>query len=250
MTTAWLLSKLESATSAPDAVQRLRPFIVEVALRGRLTRGGAYAISSEDIASGMRDLVASRPNYRWKPTTVNTSDSPDLAPEGWTKTTLNSVGLFLNGLAFKPTDFGKDGRPIIRIQNLSGKSGDYNYSNRAISPDLVVKKGDLLVSWSATLDTYIWRGPDGVLNQHIFKVIPNFAAVTPGFLHWLLKHEVRELARSQHAHGLAMMHINRGPFLAHGVLLPPLEEQDRIVAKVNELMILCDELGGSSQLRV
>jgi type I restriction enzyme S subunit len=87
----------------------------------------------------------------------------------------------------------------------------------------------------------MWHGPQGVVNQHIFKVIPNPEAVIKKYLYWLLKHEVRQLARSQHAHGLAMMHINRTPFLAHTVLLPPLDEQRMIVAKVDELMTLCDQ---------
>jgi type I restriction enzyme S subunit len=95
----------------------------------------------------------------------------------------------------------------------------------------------------------MWQGPQGVVNQHIFKVIPNLEAVDKNFLYWLLKHEVRELARSQHAHGIAMMHINRGPFLAHTVLLPPLDEQRRIVAKIDELTDLCDQLEAAQNER-
>jgi type I restriction enzyme S subunit len=155
---------------------------------------------------------------------------------------LGDTGLYINGLAFKPEDWGKQGRPIIRIQNLSGVSATLNYTERSVDTDNVVSRGDLLVSWSATLDTFIWDGPEGVLNQHIFKVIPNRCAVAAGFLYWLLKHEVKVLADSQHAHGLAMMHINRGPFLGHTVSLPPLEEQARIVAKIDDMMTLCDKL--------
>lgn len=243
MTAPLLLSKLERIASASDFVERLRPLIIATALKGRLTLPvGAPAISAESITSGMRELVAGRRKYRWKPDPISPSLPSDAAPEGWTKTSLNSTGLFINGLTFKPTDWNSDGRPIIRIQNLSGKSVDFNRTHRAVPSDLVIKDGDLLVSWSATLDTFLWRGPDGVLNQHILKVIPNVAAVKPDYLYWLLKHEVRQLAQSQHAHGLAMMHINRGPFLAHGVFLPPFEEQERIVSRIDELMALCDDV--------
>jgi type I restriction enzyme, S subunit len=242
-----LLRELERACSTPEAVRLIRPWIVQVALRGELTADGRTAatrrpISAAQIASGMAELLSDRPSYRWRPDASGGIHAPQQVPDGWTHACLNGTGLFINGLAFKPTDWGTTGRPIIRIQNLSGQNPTFNFTHRVVSPDNIVKDGDLVVSWSATLDTFVWRGPEGVLNQHIFKVIPNREAVTTGFLYWLLKHEVRQLAQSQHAHGLAMMHINRGPFLAHGVLLPPLAEQCRIVAKVDELMARCDEL--------
>jgi type I restriction enzyme S subunit len=242
-----LLRELERACSAPEAVRLIRPWIVQVALGGDLTADGRTAatrrpISAAQIASGMAELLSGRPRYRWRTDASGGTPAPQQVPDGWTHACLNDTGLFINGLAFKPTDWGTTGRPIIRIQNLSGQNPTFNFTHRVVSPDNIVKDGDLLVSWSATLDTFVWRGPEGVLNQHIFKVIPNREAVTTGFLYWLLKHEVRQLAQSQHAHGLAMMHINRGPFLAHGVLLPPLAEQRRIVAKVDELMAVCDEL--------
>lgn len=242
-----LLRELNRVAGVPGAAQALKAMIVELALRGDLTvdtRAQARhpPLSPTDIASGMRALLVSRPRYRWKSVKAGSSPFLEELPLGWTRASLGDTGLFVNGLAFKPTDWGSEGRPIIRIQNLSGKTSDYNFTRREVLPDHVVRHGDLLVSWSATLDTYVWRGEEGVLNQHIFKVIPNPAAVTSRFLYWLLKHEVRRLARSQHAHGLAMMHINRGPFLAHHVLLPPMEEQRQIVAKIDELMDLCDEL--------
>lgn len=106
---------------------------------------------------------------------------------------------------------------------------------------MVVRDGDILVSWSATLDAFIWRGEEGVLNQHIFRVTPS-KLVAKNFLFWLLKGVIQELAESDHAHGLVMNHINRGPFLAHVVGIPPLAEQHRIVARVEELMKLCDAL--------
>jgi type I restriction enzyme S subunit len=62
-----------------------------------------------------------------------------------------------------------------------------------------VQDGDILVSWSATLDAFIWRGEEGVLNQHIFRVLPAPMA-DKGYLFWLLKWVIRQLAESDHAH--------------------------------------------------
>jgi type I restriction enzyme, S subunit len=250
----WLLAAFHRVAEAPDAVDRLRGLVLALAVRGDLASHGpplnheSYRSRSEAIENGMRDLASTRPRYRWKPTVELTARETG-APPGWIPNRLGDTGLYVNGVAFTPSDWAPSGRPIIRIQNLTGVSSVYNRTRREVGPDALVQEGDLLVSWSATLGAFIWDGPEGVLNQHIFKVIPNRAATTPRFLYWLLKHEVRTLAESQHAHGLAMMHINRGPFLGHPILLPPLHEQDRIVAKVEELMDMCDELEVAQAVR-
>ena len=228
--------------------------MVALGVRGGLTSHGpqqpleAYKVRHKAIQDGMRELTRTRPRYRWTASVEPNFSAPSVPP-GWLPSQLADTGLYINGIAFKPTDWGHSGRPIIRIQNLSGGSRDYNYTNREVRPDNVIAGGDMLVSWSATLDTFMWEGPEGVLNQHIFKVVPNAAAVRQRFLYWLLKHEIRELAESKHAHGLAMMHINRGPFLSHSVFLPPLDEQDRIIAKVDQLIALCDELEAAQAMR-
>lgn len=149
-------------------------------------------------------------------------------PPGWTSATVDDVGEFINGLAFKPSDWEASGRPIIRIQNLTGKNEAFNLTTRAVSDDFIVRDGDILVSWSATLDVFVWRGPEAVLNQHIFKVVPVPAMADHVFVRWALKNAIGEMWLSEHTHGTTMRHINRGPFLAHSVALPPSPEQTRI----------------------
>jgi len=241
-----LFAEFNRLSEAPDAVARLRKLIVTLGIRGDLTQqrpkeADLVSVRGSDIQKGMTRLLMNRARYRWTPSHSSAVARADL-PSGWCAAPLGHTALYINGIAFKPSDWGSSGRPIIRIQDLSGSSSRPNHTERHVEPDNLITPGDLLVSWSATLDAFIWSGPEGVLNQHIFKVVPNEEAVTRGFLYWLLKHEVRVLADSQHAHGLAMMHINRGPFLAHPVALPPLAEQHRIVAKVDELMAVCDQL--------
>jgi type I restriction enzyme S subunit len=156
-------------------------------------------------------------------------------PDGWARATVGDLGEYINGLAFKPSDWTSDGLPIIRIQNLTSAAATYNYTTQTVDARFIVVPGDLLVSWSATLDVFMWGGQRAVLNQHIFKVVPNLEVVDRGFVYWLLKHAIREMTASEHLHGSTMTHINRGPFLAHEVRLPPLAEQARIVAKIDEL---------------
>lgn len=155
-------------------------------------------------------------------------------PEGWAHATVDDLGVYLNGMAFTPADWGEEGVGIIRIQNLTDASRPLNKTRRAFDERYRVRKGDLLVSWSATLDAFIWDREDAVLNQHIFKVTPS-ECVDKGFLFYQLRELIAEIAASEHLHGSTMKHINRGPFLAHSAVLPPLAEQRRIGAKLGAL---------------
>jgi type I restriction enzyme S subunit len=246
VTLEMLFEKFDRLADVPNAIDKLRELVLWLGVHGKL------AIQSPDdepadallkrSRADMSTRMAARQAKEEKPAAPVEVDEMTFAlPVGWAWCRLVDLGQFINGLAFKPSDWGTTGRPIIRIQNLSGRNPDYNRTTGEFDASVLVQDGDILVSWSATLDAFVWRGEEGVLNQHIFRVIPAQAA-DKGFLFWLLKFVIRDLAASDHAHGLVMSHINRGPFLAHPIPLPPLGEQTRIVAKVDELMALCDRL--------
>ncbi|MCA6520676.1 MAG: restriction endonuclease subunit S [Pseudanabaena sp. M051S1SP2A07QC] len=160
--------------------------------------------------------------------------SDDL-PMGWDKVLLGDLAEYLNGAAFKPTDWVNEGMPIIRIQNLTDPTKPMNLTTRIVPENLLVKDGDILVSWSATLDAFIWDRGDAWLNQHIFRVLPHEKIVEKYFLFFLLKREIANLIGTEHLHGSTMKHINRGPFLSHEVALPPLNEQRLIVDKLDRI---------------
>jgi type I restriction enzyme S subunit len=146
---------------------------------------------------------------------------------------LGEIAQFINGAAFKPEDWGSEGLPIIRIQNLTDPTKSFNRTTRSIAPKLHVQPGDLLVSWSATLGVFVWERPEiALLNQHIFRVLPDENLVDKTYLRHALSGAL--LAMQKHLHGATMQHVNRGEFLATPVFLPPLPEQRRIAAILDQ----------------
>ena len=242
-----LLRHYERIADAPGAVGRLRQLILDLAVVGKLVpqdsseraQDQALRLARQELsvraqATGRLRFSSSLP--------VAADEVRDRLPHGWVAARINDTGLYINGLAFKPTDWKPSGIPIIRIQNLSDESREFNYAHGEFPDEVLVRNGDILVSWSATLDAFVWKRETAVLNQHIFRVIEATGLTDSAFLLLLLKRAIRDLSDSVHAHGLVMTHINRGPFLNHVVWIPPLAEQQRIVAKVDELMALCDRL--------
>ena len=150
-------------------------------------------------------------------------------PRGWAWSTLGEIGQYLNGRAFKKSEWSPTGRVIIRIQDLTGSGGSPNHFAGAVEPRYEVHRGDLLISWAATLGAYLWDADDAVLNQHIFKVS---SFINPRFHFYLAQSVIADLYRQ--AHGSGMVHVTKGTFEAVRVALPPLREQARVVAAIEE----------------
>ena len=96
-------------------------------------------------------------------------------PEGWVVRSLDNIGNFLNGLALQkfPSKGQDDALPVIKIAQLrSGNLGGADQASCEIEPQYIVHDGDILFSWSGSLECAIWSGGTGALNQHLFKVTP------------------------------------------------------------------------------
>ncbi|WP_157773406.1 hypothetical protein [Brachybacterium vulturis] len=89
------------------------------------------------------------------------------------ESTLSSHAQFVNGGAYTKDATGK-GRVVVRIAELNNGIGSSTVYNDLDVPDKqVARAGDLLMSWSGSLTAVRWYRDDAIVNQHIFKVIPN-----------------------------------------------------------------------------
>lgn len=148
-------------------------------------------------------------------------------------TRLGDVATYINGYAFKPSDWSDQGIPIIRIQDLTGNAYQVNRYNGKYDPKYEVNFGDILISWSASLGVYLWRGEKAVLNQHIFKVVFDKADVDKNFYAYQVQ-RILEVAASQ-AHGATMKHLTKPVFDALPFHLPSKAEQRRVSAALDKL---------------
>ncbi|MFA9486914.1 MULTISPECIES: restriction endonuclease subunit S [unclassified Moraxella] len=94
-------------------------------------------------------------------------------PVGWSENNLWSIATYFNGLAlqnYRPIN-SNDYLPVIKIKEMNnGISNSTEKADINIPKDAIIDDGDILFSWSATLDVKIWSQGKGALNQHIFKV--------------------------------------------------------------------------------
>jgi len=171
----------------------------------------------------------------------------DEVPTNWHISKVKYLGYYINGYPFKPTDWSLTGRPILRIQNLTSPEGEPNRYDDEIPSRYLVRKGDLLISWSASLGIFRWEGEEAWLNQHIFKVIVNEEKLDSGYFFWLADWFIREMARE--VHGSTMQHLTADAFGGFPVLIPPSTVQKQLtkyldseISRIDGLVAKKDEL--------
>jgi type I restriction enzyme S subunit len=142
-------------------------------------------------------------------------------PKGWRVQALDEIADFLNGLAlqkFPP----HDGRslPVIKIAQLrAGHTAGADQASADIDPAYVVGDGDVLFSWSGSLECILWAGGPGALNQHLFKVTSDRSPKW-FYYHWIHHHldHFRHIAAGK---ATTMGHIQRHHLSEAKVVVPP-----------------------------
>jgi type I restriction enzyme S subunit len=247
MSNDWFFEKFALIADAPGAIPIMRELIIQFAVRGKLTGHIVGESTKEEI-----ELLLGFKGCGEDSETPNSEVNPFSIPANWRWVRVGDSVNMINGKAFKPEDWSINGVPIIRIQNLNKEHATFNRCNTKIDSKYHVNNDDFLISWSGTPGTsfgaFIWNRGFAYLNQHIFRCELAPGVFDKKFLRVAINARLDEMiSYAQGAVGLR--HITKGKLESIRIPLPPLAEQKRIVAKVDELMGLCDALESQQQER-
>ena len=152
---------------------------------------------------------------------------------------LGDLATYVNGYAFKPSDWGDTGLPIIRIQDLTGNSYQLNRYEGEYPARIEVNDGDVLISWSASLGVYVWQRGKALLNQHIFKVVFDKLPVDKDYFVFAVEHKLAEMESK--THGATMKHIVKKDFDSTIIPYPAIAEQQEIAERLRRVTALIEK---------
>jgi type I restriction enzyme S subunit len=242
--TALVTKHLPLVAGASDGIKQLRALILELAVRGKLVAHDAIGepvevLLSRTAAAKAELQLRGRVKVRKSPKDL-TGGVPYAIPSGWKWCSLADLVEVLNGRAYKKEELLDQGTPVLRVGNLF-TSNHWYFSNLELDSDRYCVPGDLLYAWSASFGPFIWSGERSIYHYHIWKLAPHINGdLNRRYLHDYLQAQTAAIKAA--GHGVSMTHMTKEKMEQLPVPVPPLAEQHRIVAKVDELMALCDRL--------
>ena len=247
MTADRLLANFDRIADAPDAVPRLRRFILDLAVRGKLVEQDPNDEPASELVKRTTKenaQLAEAEGIRAKPrraVQIKRESMPFVPPPHWCWVHLINIARTTYGFAFPSQRFNstKRGTPLIRIRDIS-KADTEAYFDGDYDPHYIVQAGDYLVGMDGKFNLRRWSGKDGLLNQRVMRINCWKCHVNPDFVKLPLQFVL------DHLHGATSLstvkHLSARQVNGIEIPLPPVAEQHRIVAKVDELMALCDRL--------
>ena len=253
-----LLAHYELITDTPEAIPRLRRFILDLAVLGKLVDQHPEDESASNLLNRIakkkaRMVKAGTINLR--KTTVREQEKPlDLSvPTGWELTELGVIAEKITDGAHKTPTYVEDGVPFVSVKDFSGGILDLS-STRFIPPHehkvlyqrCDPRRGDILIARIGTLGKAVLVDTDIEFSLFVSVGLVRFDhhSVNPEFLRIVLNSPFveSEFDRIKIGGGTHTNKLNLGDLHTVALPLPPIAEQRRIVSKVDELMELCDQL--------
>ncbi len=241
-----LLEHFHRISDAPDAVPRLRRFILDLAVRGKLVPQDpndepASVLLKKITADKARLVKAGEIRKEEQHSPIPEGSFSRELPIGWANIRLGSIIHLVSGQHLQPPEYSNDpksGPPYITGPADFGDDG-LQITRYALVRKAVAKRGQLLltVKGSGVGKTTTCNLDEVAISRQLMAITAigwdaRFLVLTTHALADLLQNNARSLIPG----------ISREDVEGFVIGLPPLAEQHRIVAKVDELMALCDSL--------
>jgi type I restriction enzyme, S subunit len=227
-------------------IKKLRELILELAVRGKLVPQDPDDEPASELLKKIQvekaQLITERKIKKEKPFfPISENDVPFDIPSGWVLVRLGDIAFSQAGFAFKSNGFNEAelGLPLIRIRDV-GQAFTGTYFEGEYREEFVVEAGDYLISMDGEFRVAKWLNERALLNQRVSRLIFFSNDLEKTFVAASLQANLQEL-QGVKAY-TTVDHLSGGQISNSIIALPPRTEQHRIVAKVDELMALCDQL--------
>ncbi len=247
MSIDFLFDDFDRLIQSPESVHRLRRFILDLAVRGKLVEQDP---NDEPASELLKRIVAEKARLVKEGEIITKAPAPSgkpveqdfLTPANWTIAKLADISNIVMGQSPQGETYNtyREGVPLINgpVEFSEGPFGKTIINQYTAAPTNCCNKGDFLicVRGSTTGRTNI-AGSGACIGRGVAAIQPVFDDDFIRFFLWSMRKRIISMGR-----GAAFPSITRKQLETLPVPLPPLAEQHRIVAKVDELMALCDQL--------
>lgn len=247
------LAEFGHIANAQGGVAKLRELVLQLAIQGRLISRTETVASSQALLSEVRaiksNLVAEKKLPREKPFhEISEREIAADSPQHWEWTRFGELWHLLSGRDLEPSQYNGSRNGIPYITGASNIENGVIYASRwTPSPMVVSTEGDLLITCKGTIGKTAFNNIGDVHIARQIMAIRNFSGrLNTGFLKIWLDGFVSQLVEKSKS---MIPGFSRDDLVLAIYPVPPAEEQSRIVAKVDELMALCDKLEAQQQAR-
>ena len=230
MTLETFFKKFDTFADAPNAVAKMREMVLELAIRGNLTADNQHDRDNGSNPSAFFPIPA---DWRWS--------------------TLNEAADCRASDKVSPSMIA-DAAWVLDLEDIDGSNGQITQTatlaeRRSLSTKAAFLPGDVLYGkLRPYLNKVVVAKKAGYCTTEIIPLRPH-AGLIPEFLRYFLRSPTFLSYAAQKNYGMKMPRLGTKDLEAADIPLPPLAEQKRIVAKVDELMALCDRLEAQQQER-
>lgn len=239
----------------PDITEQEKIAKMIVALNGKIENNTSVCAKLESMAKTLYDYWFTQfdfPNADGKPYRTSGGEmvwNEQLKreiPMGWSVDNLYSIAEPINGLAcqkYRPKESEAE-LPVVKIKEMhEGITADTEKVSASIPEKHKIFDGDILFSWSATLEVMYWFGGDAGLNQHIFKVVP-INGFSKEYVYHQFSAYVINFVKMAEARKTTMGHITTDHLEQSRIALPPseiIQAFSKIVAPIHEKIGHCQK---------